>query len=94
MDEVLNITCTAYYCFSNGQSKESAFFLLFCRDIYIPTLADLLKLKLTYLGDMSTLLSLEKLRRAYMFSSDNLKKKKTDSIVIRQKNSQNLKLDI
>ena len=48
-DEVLNIAVAAY--FSNGQSQESAFFLMFGRNVYIPTLANLLHPKLRYLGD-------------------------------------------
>ena len=37
----LNIECTTYNFFPNGQSQESAFFFMFGRDIYTPTSANL-----------------------------------------------------
>ena len=71
-DEVVNIACTAYNFFPNGQSHESAFFLMFRRDLYIPTLANLLQSKLWYQRDKSSLLSIEVLREAYMLVAINL----------------------
>ena len=40
-EEVVNITYTAYNFFPNSQSHESAFFLMFGRDVYIPILTNL-----------------------------------------------------
>ena len=45
-DEVVNITCAAYNFLPNSQSHESAFFLMFGRDVYIHSIANLLQPKL------------------------------------------------
>ena len=71
-DEVFNIPHATYNFFPNSQSQESAFFLMFCRDIYIPTLADLPQPELGYL-DKSSLLSIEVLREAHMSEAINFK---------------------
>ena len=39
---MLNMACAAFYFFPNSQIQESRFFLKFARDVYIPTLANLL----------------------------------------------------
>ena len=38
-DDIVNIASAAYNSFPTGQSHVSAFFLLYGRDVYIPTLA-------------------------------------------------------
>ena len=73
-DEVLNIACTYCNSFPNDQSQESGFFLMFWRDAYIPMLANLLQPKLRYLGDKSSLLSIEMLRETYMLVAVNIKR--------------------
>ena len=45
-DETVNIICTTYNFFPNGQSHDSAFFLMFGRDVFIPASANLLQPKL------------------------------------------------
>ena len=75
MDKVLNIVCTIYNFFSNIQSQESSFFLMFGRYVYLPTQANLLQSKLRYIADASALLSVEMLRKAYTLLAVNLKKK-------------------
>ena len=85
-EEILYIACGAYNFFPNGQSPELAFFLMFDRDIYIPTLAYLLPPKLKYLGDKSSLLSIEILREAFMLAGINFKMAREVNLVRRQKN--------
>ena len=53
-----------------------ALFLLLGRDVYIPTLVNLLQPKLQYLGGKSSLLLIEMLREASMSTAVNLKKAK------------------
>ena len=73
-DEVLNIAYTTYNFLLNGQNQESAFFLMFDRDVFIPTLANLLQPKFRYLGKKSSLLSIEMLREVYMLAGINSKR--------------------
>ena len=49
-------------------------FLMFGRNVYILTLANLLQPKLLYLGDKSSLLSIDMLREAYMMEAINPKR--------------------
>ena len=63
------------------------------RDIYIPTLTNLIQPKLRYLGDKPSLLSIVMLREAYILEAINLKGHETDNPVRRQKTSQNSKLE-
>ena len=73
-DEAVHIACAAFNFFPNGQSHELAFSLVFGRDVYIPTLANLLQPKLYYLGCMSSLLSIEMLKRSLHASSNKSQK--------------------
>ena len=61
-DKVLNIACTTYNFFPNGQNKGPTFLLMFGRDIYIHSQANLSQPKLRYLGDKSSLLSIQTIR--------------------------------
>ena len=45
-DEVVNIACDSYSLFRNNLSHESALFLIFRREIYIPAIENLLQPKL------------------------------------------------
>ena len=65
-----------YTFFPNGQSQESRFFLMFWRNVYNPTLENLLQPKLRYAAGASALFLLEMLREAYMLASVNLKRAK------------------
>ena len=60
--------------FSNSQSQEPGFFLMFERNVYIPTFANLLEPKLRYMGNKSKLHSLEMLKEAYTLVAVNFKK--------------------
>ena len=42
LDKVINITCDTYSFFPNSQSHKSSFFVMFGRNVYVPTLANLL----------------------------------------------------
>ena len=55
-------------------SQESAFFFMFGRDVYIPTIANPLQPKLRNLGEMSSLLSIEMLREACILAEKNFKR--------------------
>ena len=55
-DEVVPIICAVYNFVPNKHSKESAFFLMFGRDVYTP-LVQLLKPKLRYIGNGKHLLA-------------------------------------
>ena len=44
------------------------------RDVYIPAMVNLLQPKLGYVGDVSSLFSLEMVREAYMLVEVNLKR--------------------
>ena len=44
------------------------------RDVYTPTVANLLQPKLRYLGDKSSLLSMEMLKEVYVLAAVNLKR--------------------
>ena len=70
----MSITCTTFNLFPNGQSQGSGFFLTFGRDVYIPTVANQVQAKLRYLGDKSSLLSVEMLREAYMLAAIHFKR--------------------
>ena len=59
-----------------SQSQEPGFLPMFGRDLYIPTLANLWQPELRYLGDKSSLPSLEMLWEAYILAAINLKKSK------------------
>ena len=72
-DGVLNTSCAAHNFFPNGQSQESPFFFMFGRDVYIHTLANLLQPKWRFLGQNSSLLSIEMLREVYMLAAINSK---------------------
>ena len=73
-DELLNIPCAGFNFFWNGQSHKSAFFLMFGRDTYISTIANLQHPKLRYFRDKYSLLYKEMLRQAYMLAVKNSKR--------------------
>ena len=75
-DDVISIACAAYSVLPNSLSQESGFVPRFGRDVYNPTLANLLLSKIRYLGDKSSVLSLEMLREADMLVTVNLKRAK------------------
>ena len=75
-DEVINVAYTAYNFLQNSWSQDLAFFLMFGRDIYIATLANLLQPNLWYLGDMSSLLSIEILRGLHVSNNKSYKVKR------------------
>ena len=68
-DEVVTIVCASYQFFPNGQSQEPSLLLMFVTDAYLPILANMLQPKMRYLGDISSMLSLKMLRKAYMVGS-------------------------
>ena len=70
----MNISCASYNFFLNGQSQEPSYFFMFGRDIYIPTLANMLQSKLRYLADTSSMLSIDMLREGYVITAITLKK--------------------
>ena len=47
---------------------------MFGKDVYIPTLANILQPKLRYLGDKHSLFCIEMLREAYMLAAINVKR--------------------
>ena len=55
---------------------------MFGRDMCIPAIANLLQPKVSYLGDKSSLLSLEMLRETYMLATINLKRTRMHNLVI------------
>ena len=77
--DILRIAWPDYNFFPNGPSQEFGLFLMFERDVYIPMLASVLQPKLRYLGDRSSLLSVEMVSEAYMLTSLNLKEQERSS---------------
>ena len=52
---------------------SSSYLLIFEKDVFIPTLTNILQPKLRYLGDVSALLCIEILRETCMVAAENLK---------------------
>ena len=73
---MLPIACTAYNFFPNGQSKESTFFLMFGRDVFIPTLLNLLQTKLRYLEDVFLIIYKDAKRGLHINSNKSKKGKR------------------
>ena len=72
-DEVCSLATAAYNFLPNEHSKESPFFLMFGRDPRLP-LTEVFKLRMRYLGNEDTFLSLEALKNMYLLVAQNLKK--------------------
>ena len=69
-------------------------FLMFGRNVYILTLANLLQPKLLYLGDKSSLLSIDMLREAYMMEAINPKRARDKQTIKRTEDPLNLRSEI
>ena len=78
--------------FQMARARSQHFFLLFGRDMYIPTLANLLQPILQYLGEKSSLLLIEMLREVFMLAVRNLKKAIDKQNINRAKQPQKFKL--
>ena len=72
-DTVVPLACAAYNFLPNEHSRESAFFLMFGRDAYLP-LNKILIPRIRYLGNEQNTLSLEALRNVYRLATYNLEK--------------------
>ena len=74
MSDIVNIAWTAYNFLPTAE--DSSFFLMFGRDLYICTLANLLQPKLRHLGDALALLSEKMFRKVNVVAVVNFEKKK------------------
>ena len=71
-DEIVPFVCSVYNALPNEHSREAPFFLMFGRDPRLP-LNDFLRLKLRYLGNNETIISLEAMKKIYKLAAKNLK---------------------
>ena len=63
----------AYNILPHSATEESLFFLIYGRDIYLPTLHQFLQPKMRYMGDDKCRIHLDAMQKIYMMVVLNLK---------------------